>query len=81
MEIQSTVDHYIAKSTQYQLEVSRTYPWEKPETQWPQGGPWSDTRDLWRRWWEGPSDPSVGNGLERWERLPPLETRRHEGNP
>ena len=44
-----------------------------------QGGPHSDTRDLWRRWLKGPSDPSVGDGTGRWERLLPTETRRHEG--
>ena len=26
-------------------------------------GPW----ELWNRWWEGPRDPSVGEGPERWE--------------
>ena len=31
----------------------------------------SDTQDLWHRWWKDPSDPSVGEGLGRWERLPP----------
>ena len=25
------------------------------------------------------SDPSVGEGLERWERLPPTEIRSHKG--
>ena len=49
------------------------------ETPWAQGGPKSDTRDLWHRWWEGPSEPSVGEGPDRWERLPPTETRSHEG--
>ena len=39
-----------------------TSPWGVPETPWAQGGPRSDTRDLWRHWWEGPSDPSVGEG-------------------
>jgi hypothetical protein len=50
-----------------------------PKTPWAQGGPPSDTRDLWRRWWEGPSDPSVGEGPGRKERLPPMETKSHEG--
>ena len=36
-----------------------------PKTPWAQGGPRSDTRDLWRRWCEGPSDPSVGEGPGR----------------
>ena len=44
-----------------------------------QGGPRSDTRVSWRHWWKDPSDPSVGEGLERWERLPPMETRIHKG--
>ena len=35
-------------------------------------------QDLWPRWWEGPSDPSVGGGPEHWERLPPIETKRYE---
>ena len=39
----------------------------------------SDTRNLWRHWWEGPSDPSVGEGLKRLERLPPTRTKTHEG--
>ena len=29
--------------------------------------------------WEGPSDPSVGEGPGHWERLPPTETRSHKG--
>ena len=28
----------------------RTSPSKVPETPWAQGGPQSDTRDLWRRW-------------------------------
>ena len=56
----------------------RTAPWGVPETPWAQGRPRSDTHDLWRRWWEGPNDPSVGEGPERWERLPPMETRKHK---
>jgi hypothetical protein len=28
---------------------------------------------------EGPSDPSVGEDPGRWEHLPPMETRSHEG--
>ena len=39
----------------------------------------SDTRDLWRHWWEGPYDPSVGEGTGRWERLPPTDIKSHEG--
>jgi hypothetical protein len=50
-----------------------------PETPREQGGPRSDTRDLWRRWWEFLSDPSVGEGPGRWERLPPAGTRSHKG--
>ena len=38
----------------------------------------SDTRDLWRRSSEGPSDPSVGEGPKSWDRLPPMETRMHK---
>ena len=30
----------------------------------------SDTQDLWRRWREGPTDPSAGEGSRGWERLP-----------
>jgi hypothetical protein len=32
------------------------------------GTPECHTSDLWRRWWEGPSDPSVGEGPGRWNR-------------
>ena len=49
------------------------------KTPWAQGGPRGDTRDLWRCWWEGPSDPSVDEGPGRWERLLPMETRMHKG--
>ena len=56
----------------------RTSPWGVPETPWAWGTQ-GDTWDLWCYWWEGPSDPSVGEGLGRWERLPPTETSRHEG--
>ena len=49
------------------------------KTPWAQGRPGSDTRDWWRRWWEGPSDPIVGEGPVRWKRLPPTGTRSHEG--
>ena len=42
-------------------------------------GPRSDTRDLWRHWWEGPSDPSVGEAPKRWEYLPPMEIMSHMG--
>jgi hypothetical protein len=38
-----------------------------------------DTRDLWRHWWEGPSDPSVGEGPMHLKRLPLMGTRSHEG--
>ena len=41
----------------------------------------SDTRDLWRQWWEGPNDPSVDEGPGRRERHPPTETRGHEDKP
>ena len=44
-----------------------------------EGGPQSDTRDFWRHWWDGPSDPSVGEGPWHWKRLPPTETRMHKG--
>jgi hypothetical protein len=30
---------------------------------------------------KGTSDPSVGEGPERWEHLPPTKTRSHEGKP
>jgi hypothetical protein len=60
------------------LDVSRTSSKGMSKTPWAQGGPRSDTRDLWRRWWEGPSDPSVGEGPRRWERLPPTGIRSHE---
>ena len=33
-------------------------------------GSHSNTRNLRRHWWKGLSDPSVGEGPERWERLP-----------
>jgi hypothetical protein len=39
--------------------VSRTFSWGVPATPWAQGAPRCDTRDLWRHWWEGPSDPNV----------------------
>jgi hypothetical protein len=59
--------------------LSRTSPKGMPETPWAQWRPRSDTRYLWRWWWEGPSDPSVGEGPRRWERLPPTGNRSHEG--
>ena len=31
-----------------------------------------------RRWWEGSSDYSMGEGLGRWARLPFTETKSHE---
>jgi hypothetical protein len=43
------------------------------------GDPGVTPRDLWRRWWAGPSDPNVGEDPGHWERLPPTETRSHEG--
>ena len=43
------------------------------------GKPGSDTRDLWRRWCEGPSDHSVGEGPGRWECHLSMETGSHEG--
>jgi hypothetical protein len=45
--------------------MSRTSPKGMSETQWAQGGSRSDTWNLWRRWWEGPSDPSMGEGPGR----------------
>jgi hypothetical protein len=39
----------------------------------------SDIRDLWHHWWEGPSDPNVGEGPWRLERPSPTKTRSHEG--
>ena len=60
------------------MAVLRTSPWEVPETLWAQGGPRSDTRDLWPRWWKGPSDPSVGGGPGLWERLTLTKTKRHK---
>jgi hypothetical protein len=59
--------------------MSRTSPWEVPKTPWAQGGPQSDNQNLWCRWWEGPSDPSVDEGPGRWEHLPSTEIRSHEG--
>ena len=59
--------------------VSHTFPWGVLESPWAQRGPRSGTRDLWCRWWVGPSDPSVGGGPGRLERLPPMETRKHKG--
>ena len=44
------------------LYMLRTSPGRVPETPWAQGGPRNDTGDLWRYWWEGPSDPNVGKG-------------------
>ena len=41
----------------------RTSPWGVSKTSWAQVGPRSNTQDLWRRWWEGPSDPYVGEAL------------------
>jgi hypothetical protein len=78
--------HWHAKSNKWAnlnntflSHMSHTFPKEMPETPWAQGGPRSDTRDLWRQRWEGPSDPRVGEGPGRWERLPPTVTRSHEG--
>ena len=48
------------------------------ETLGVQRGPRNDTRDFSRRLWEGPSDPSVGEGPKRWEHLPPTETKSHK---
>jgi len=59
--------------------LSRTFPWRVPATLWAQGEPRSDTRDLWRHWWEEPSDRNVSEGPERLECLSPTETRSHEG--
>jgi hypothetical protein len=57
----------------------RTSPKGMSETPWAQGGPRSDTWDLWRRWLEGPSDPTVGEDPGHWKRLPPTWTRSHKG--
>ena len=53
--------------------------WGIPETPRAQGRPRSNTRDLWRCCWEGPSVPSMREGPGRWECLLPTETRKHEG--
>ena len=37
-----------------------TFSWGRPAKPWAQGSPWSDTLNLWRHRWKGPSDPSVG---------------------
>ena len=63
----------------WHIYVSRTSPWGVPTTRWVQGGSRSDTRDLWCHRWEGPSDLTVGEGPGCWKRLPPTETRNHEG--
>ena len=55
-----------------------TSSWVVPALPWAQEGPHRDTRDLWRHWWEGPSDSSVVEGPGRWEHLPPMETRSHK---
>ena len=39
----------------------------------------SETWDLWRRWWEGPSDSGVGEGHGHWKHLTPTETKSHKG--
>ena len=44
----------------WDLILFRTSPWGMPKIPWAQRGPRSDTADLWRHWWEGPSDPNVG---------------------
>ena len=67
------------KTTRNVHFLLHTSSWGVPETPWAQGGSQSNTRDLWHRWWEGPNDPSVGEGPGRWEGLPPMETRSHEG--
>jgi len=59
--------------------MSRTSSKEMLRTPRAQGGPRSDTWDLWRRGWEYPSDSSVDEGLGRWERLPPTGTGSHKG--
>ena len=60
--------------------LSRTSLWGVLETPWAQGGPRTDIQDLWRHWWKGPSHLSVGKGRGHWERLPPKETRNHNGS-
>ena len=50
-----------------------------PEMPWAQGGP-GVTPGTCGAGGEGPSDPTVGEGPGCWERLPPTETRGHEGN-
>ena len=56
--------------------------WGK-STPWAQGGPQSNTWDLWRHRWEGPSDSSIGEGAGCWQRLPPIDVQvlsRTHGN-
>ena len=69
-----SIDIY-AKSRCLQLRCTllRTSPWGLPATPWSQGGPESNTRNLWRGWWEGPTDPNVGYGLPIL-----METRNHK---
>jgi hypothetical protein len=59
--------------------MSHTSPWGLRTTLWAQKEPQNDTQDLLRYRWEGPSDSHVSEGPERWERLPPTETKNNKG--
>ena len=62
-----------------ELLMLHTSPRRMPETPWAQGRPGSNTRDLWRHWWEGPSDPSVDEGPDYSKRFPPIKIKSHKG--
>lgn len=42
-------------------------PWLMLATTWAQQGPRNDVQDLWRHWWEGPTDFSVGDSHKCWK--------------
>ena len=58
--------------------VWRTSPWAVSKTPCAQGGPWSEIRNVWHHWWEGPSDHSVDEEPKSWERLPPMKSKSYE---
>ena len=61
----------IRTTVMYYLCCAPTSPWGVPATPWAQEGPRNNTRDLWHRWWWGPSGSSVREGPGHWERFPP----------